>query len=75
VVGVRPPTPLVAGPELAQLMIDHNLGASPTVAYEVKRIDADYFTEQTRRGHPSAIQATACRSSTLSMARWTRNLQ
>jgi len=37
---------LIDGEQLAQLMIDHNLGVSPTAAYEVKKIDTDYFTEQ-----------------------------
>jgi len=37
---------LIDGEQLAQLMIDHNLGASPMATYEVKKIDTDYFTEQ-----------------------------
>jgi len=37
---------LIDGEMLAQLMIDHNLGVSPVTIYEVKRVDADYFTEQ-----------------------------
>jgi len=36
---------LIDGAQLADLMIDHNLGVSPTASYEVKRIDTDYFTE------------------------------
>ena len=28
---------------LAQLMIEHNLGVSSVTAYEIKRIDSDYF--------------------------------
>ena len=36
---------LIDGQKLAELMIDHNLGVSPMATYEVKRIDADYFTE------------------------------
>jgi restriction endonuclease Mrr len=30
---------------LAELMIDHDPGVSPMANYDVKRIDADYFTE------------------------------
>jgi len=37
---------LIDGEQLAQLMIDHNLGVSPLAAYEVKKVDTDYFTEQ-----------------------------
>ena len=37
---------LIGGERLAQLMIDHNLGVSPTATYEVKRIDSDYFAEE-----------------------------
>jgi len=36
---------LVDGDELADLMIDHNLGVSPIANYEVKKLDTDYFTE------------------------------
>ena len=35
---------LIDGERLAQLMIDNNLGVSPTITYEIKRIDSDYFT-------------------------------
>jgi restriction system protein len=37
---------LIDGDQLAQLMIDHDLGVTPTAKYEVKRIDSDYFTEE-----------------------------
>jgi len=37
---------LIDGEQLARLMIDHNLGVSSMAAYEVKKIDTDYFTEQ-----------------------------
>jgi restriction system protein len=37
---------LIDGEQLAQLMIDFNLGVSPMANYEVKKIDSDYFTEQ-----------------------------
>jgi len=36
---------LMDGVELADLMIDHNLGVSPMASYEVKKLDTDYFTE------------------------------
>ncbi|CAM4174152.1 restriction system protein [Pedobacter westerhofensis] len=36
---------LINGDELAQLMIDYNLGVSPQRHYEIKRIDSDYFEE------------------------------
>lgn len=35
---------LIDGETLAKLMIDFNVGVSPGRAYEVKRIDSDYFT-------------------------------
>ncbi len=36
---------LVDGQQLAQLMIDNNVGVSMQKTYEVKRIDSDYFPE------------------------------
>ncbi len=36
---------LIDGAQLADLMIDYNLGVSPTAIYEVKKVDTDYFTE------------------------------
>jgi len=36
---------LMDGEQLADLMIDHNLGVSPMASYEVKKIDTDYFSE------------------------------
>jgi restriction system protein len=36
---------LINGEELAQLMIDHNIGVSEVANYSVKRIDNDYFEE------------------------------
>lgn len=35
---------LIDGNELAQLMIDYNVGVSPVDIFELKRIDSDYFT-------------------------------
>jgi len=37
---------LIDGEQVAQLMIDHSLGVSPMAAYEIKKIDTDYFTEE-----------------------------
>ena len=36
---------LVDGTQLAQLMIDHDVGVSKTKTYEIKRVDSDYFAE------------------------------
>ncbi len=37
---------LIDGEELAQLMIDHNVGVNTFNTYELKRIDYDYFTDE-----------------------------
>ena len=37
---------LVDGEELAELMIDHDVGVSRVAYYEIKRIDSDYFEEE-----------------------------
>lgn len=37
---------LIDGNQLAQLMIDYNLGCTPQQIYEVKKIDNDYFSEE-----------------------------
>ena len=37
---------LIDGDTLVQHMIDHNVGVTPSVNYEVKKIDLDYFTEE-----------------------------
>jgi restriction system protein len=37
---------LIDGEQLAQLMIDNNVGVTPMQNYEIKRIDSDYFTEE-----------------------------
>lgn len=36
---------LVDGQKLAELMMDHNLGVSPVISYELKRIDSDFFDD------------------------------
>jgi restriction endonuclease Mrr len=35
---------LIDGDQLAQLLIDNNVGVSTLQTYEVKRLDSDYFT-------------------------------
>jgi restriction system protein len=37
---------LLDGYELAQLMIDYNIGVSTVATYELKRIDSDYFEDE-----------------------------
>lgn len=37
---------LIEGSQLAQLMIDYNLGCTTQQTYEVKKIDSDYFGEE-----------------------------
>ncbi len=36
---------LIDGEELAELMIDYNVGVSVATTYEIKKIDSDYFSE------------------------------
>jgi restriction system protein len=40
---VTPRVILVDGPELAELMIDHDVGVTDVTRYEIKRIDLGYF--------------------------------
>jgi restriction system protein len=42
---IDPRIVLIDGHELAELMIDHNVGVSPETSYELKRIDSDFFLE------------------------------
>jgi len=37
---------LINGEELAELMIDNDVGISGEASYEVKKIDSDYFSEE-----------------------------
>jgi restriction system protein len=37
---------LIDGPQLASLLIDFNIGVTSVSSYEVKRVDADYFSEE-----------------------------
>ena len=36
---------LISGRQLAELMLEHNIGVSTTATYELKKIDSDFFTE------------------------------
>jgi restriction system protein len=36
---------LINGAQLAEFMIDHNIGVAPVASYEVKRLDHDFFAE------------------------------
>ena len=36
---------LIDGRQLAEFMIDHNIGVSTVKTYEIKRVDSDYFIE------------------------------
>lgn len=39
---------LINGSELAHYMINHNVGVSTAKTYEIKRVDSDYFSEDTK---------------------------
>ena len=41
----NPKIVLIDGEQLAQLMIDHNVGVSTVDTYEIKRVDSDYFAQ------------------------------
>ncbi len=43
---IDPKVVLIDGKDLANLMIDFNLGTTTSVSYEVKKIDSDYFGEE-----------------------------
>jgi restriction system protein len=38
---------LIDGKQLAQLMIDHDIGVTTTRSYSLKRPDSDFFEEET----------------------------
>lgn len=42
---IDPRIALIDGAQLAQFMIDYNVGVAPDQSYEVKKIDSDYFEE------------------------------
>jgi restriction system protein len=43
---IDPKVVLIGGHQLAELMIDFNVGVVPANVYETKRIDSDYFEEE-----------------------------
>ena len=43
---IDPKVILIDGRMLADLMIDHNLGVSTSINYEIKKIDTDYLEEE-----------------------------
>jgi restriction system protein len=43
---IDPKVVLIDGIHLAGLMIDFNIGVTPVISYETKRIDSDYFSEE-----------------------------
>jgi restriction system protein len=42
---IDPRVVLIDGRQLAEYMIDHNLGVAPKALFEIKRVDSDYFSE------------------------------
>jgi restriction system protein len=43
---IDPKVVLIDGSRLAELMIDFNVGVTPSATYETKKIDSDYFSEE-----------------------------
>ena len=43
---IDPKVVLIDGRQLAELMIDFNVGVDPVISYQVKRITSDYFDEE-----------------------------
>jgi len=43
---IDPKVLLIDGRTLAELMIDYGLGTMSMAAYEIRRVDSDYFTEE-----------------------------
>jgi restriction system protein len=37
---------LIDGEQLADFMVEYNVGVSPVMVYEIKKIDSDYFSEE-----------------------------
>jgi len=46
---------LIDGRELADLMIDHDVGVSVAGRYELKKVDRDYFTDESAVDAPPAF--------------------
>ena len=44
----NPKIALIDGNKLAQLMIDHDVGVSVEKTYQIKRVDSDYFPQDTK---------------------------
>ena len=43
---IDPRVVLIDGRQLAEYMIDHNLGVAPKALFEIKRVDSDYFSDE-----------------------------
>lgn len=43
---IEPKVVLIDGRQLAELMIDFNVGVDPVISYQVKKITSDYFDEE-----------------------------
>ena len=44
--GIEKKIVLIDGKQLANLMIEYNVGVSPIATYTIKRVDTDYFEEE-----------------------------
>lgn len=44
--GIESKIVLIDGGYLAQLMVEHDLGVSKTISYDIKRLDSDYFADE-----------------------------
>ncbi len=42
----QPKIVLIGGEQLAQFMIDHDIGVADVATYRVKKVDLDYFGEE-----------------------------
>jgi restriction system protein len=56
---VTPRVILVDGKELAELMIDHDVGVSIARTYRLKRLDLDYFATEDSDASPGSDGAAA----------------
>ena len=43
---IDPKVVLIDGAQLAELMIDYDLGVTSKATYQIKQIDSDYFGEE-----------------------------
>jgi len=53
---VSPRVILVDGRELAELMLDHDVGVNRSTQYEIKTVDEDYFDEDADGSAPSTAE-------------------